>query len=127
MESTFTVGPFTVDANKNVIERDGNRVRLQPKAMRVLVLLAARAGEDVRKDEILRVVWDDSSVRADVLTNVIWELRKALGDDCREPDFIQTVPRKGYRLVAPVARRETGSTLTQRLIARLRPGRRSPP
>jgi DNA-binding winged helix-turn-helix (wHTH) protein len=102
VESPFTVGPFRVDAKKNVLECEGYRVRLEPKAMRVLVHLAARAGEDVRKDELMRVVWGGPLVRAEVLTNAIWELRKALRDDCREPDFIQTVPRKGYRLVAPV-------------------------
>jgi transcriptional activator of cad operon len=102
VESPFSVGPWTVDARKNIIERQDHRVRVEPKAMRVLVCLAERCGEDVLKDEILRVVWGAPRRSPDVLTNAIWELRKALGDDSRSPDFIQTVPRRGYRLVAPV-------------------------
>ncbi|HSF14063.1 MAG TPA: winged helix-turn-helix domain-containing protein [Vicinamibacteria bacterium] len=126
MGSRFTVGPFIVHSSKNVIERDGHRVRIEPKAMRVLVHLASRVGENVGRDELLHVVWNGSSVRAEALSNVIWEIRRALGDDPREPDFIQTVLRKGYRLVAPVARRETVTTWARALIARLHPPGRSP-
>lgn len=102
----FRVGPWHVDPRKNVLERKDHRVRVEPKAMRVLVYLAERAGEDVGREEILRALWDGAPVQGEVLTNAIWELRKAFGDDPREPDFIQTVSRKGYRLVAPVDRRE---------------------
>ena len=67
-----------------------------------LVHLAEHAREDVARHEILRAVWDGSPVKAEVLTNAIWELRKSFGDDSREPDFIQTVSGKAYRLVAPM-------------------------
>jgi DNA-binding winged helix-turn-helix (wHTH) protein len=100
----FWIGSFRVEPHKNVIERKDYRVRVEPKAMRVLVFLAERAGEDVGREEILRAIWDGSPVKADVLTNAIWELRKAFGDDPREPEFIQTVSKKGYRLVARVER-----------------------
>ena len=106
MTEPFWIGPWRVDSVKSLLERDGRRFRVEPKAMRVLVYLAERAGEDVPRDEILRAVWGGSPIQAEVLTNAIWELRKAFGDDAREPDFIQTVSRKGYRLVAPVHRRE---------------------
>jgi DNA-binding winged helix-turn-helix (wHTH) protein len=99
----FQVGPWRVDPVKCVLAGNGHRVRVEPKAMRVLVYLAERAGEDVPREEILRAVWE-GSMKAEVLTNAIWELRKAFGDDPREPDFIQTVSRKGYRLVARVVR-----------------------
>ena len=108
MVETFRVGPWRVDPVKSFLERDGHRFRVEPKAMRVLVYLAERAGEDVPRQEILRAVWDGTPVKAEVLTNAIWELRKAFGDDSREPDFIQTVSRKGYRLVARVERSESG-------------------
>ena len=91
-----------MDPCKNVIERKRQRLRIEPKAMRVLVHLAERAGEDVGREEIRRAVWDGSPVGADVLTNAIWELRRAFDDDPHQPDFIQTISRKGYRLVAPV-------------------------
>jgi DNA-binding winged helix-turn-helix (wHTH) protein len=100
---TFWVGPWHVDPGKCVIERRDVRVHVEPKAMRVLVFLAVRAGEDVPRCEILQAVWEGAA-RAEVLTNAIWELRKALGDDPHEPDFIQTVSKKGYRLVARVVR-----------------------
>lgn len=108
VESPFSLGPWTVDPRKNILEREDHRVHVEPKAMRVLVCLAARSGEDVSKDEILQAVWGRPRTSADVLTNAIWELRKALGDDSREPDFIQTVPRRGYRLMAPVDARPPG-------------------
>lgn len=105
---TFWVGPWHVDPGKCVIERRDVRVHVEPKAMRVLVFLAVRAGEDVPRCEILQAVWEGAA-RAEVLTNAIWELRKALGDDPHEPDFIQTVSKKGYRLVASVRRRRSGA------------------
>ena len=102
MAPIFWIGPWRVDTHKNVIEQTDHRVRVEPKAMRVLVYLAERQGEDVARDDILRGVWHGTPVQADVLTNAIWELRKALGDDPREPEFIQTVSKKGYRLIASV-------------------------
>jgi DNA-binding winged helix-turn-helix (wHTH) protein len=102
----FWIGPWRVVPHKSVMERKDHRVRIEPKAMQVLVYLAERAGENIARDEILRAVWDGSRVRAEVLTNAIWELRKAFGDDPHEPDFIQTVSRKGYRLVARVEWKE---------------------
>ena len=88
--------------------------------MRVLVYLADRAGDDVPRAEILRVVWDGAPVKPEVLTNAIWELRKALGDDSHEPDFIQTVSRKGYRLVARVDRSDTREGVLLRVSGWLR-------
>jgi DNA-binding winged helix-turn-helix (wHTH) protein len=114
------IGPWRVDPCKSVLEQKGHRVRIEPKAMRVLVHLAERAGEEAAREEILQAVWEDSPVKAEVLTNAIWELRKALGDDPREPDFIQTVSRKGYRLVAPVGRREPRNGALSRVSSWLR-------
>jgi DNA-binding winged helix-turn-helix (wHTH) protein len=104
----FRIGPFLVDPVKSVFERGDHRVRVEPKAMRVLLYLAERSGQEVPREEILRAVWDGSPACAEVLTNAIWELRKAFGDDPREPEFIQTISRKGYRLVARVERSEEG-------------------
>ncbi len=123
----FWIGPWRVDPCKNVLEQKSHRVRVEPKAMRVLVHLAERAGEAVARQEILRVVWDDSPVKPEVLTNAVWELRKAFGDDPLEPEFIQTVSRKGYRLLAPVEwkQRDNGafSRVSTWLRGLARPGR----
>ncbi len=55
------------------------------------------------KEKIIRAVWPDTFVTDEVLTNAISELRKAFGDDAKNPTFIQTLPRRGYRLIAPVS------------------------
>ncbi len=114
----FRVGPWRVDPCKNVIERNGHRVRIEPKAMRVLVHLAERAGEDVGRDEILRAVWDSSPVRTDVLTNAIWELRKAFDDDAHEPDVSTKVskgvsPRCSRDVIPDLVAARASSTLSR--------------
>jgi hypothetical protein len=70
--------------------------------MRVLVELAERAGEVVPKQRLLDSVWPDTFVGDDVLSRTIFELRRVFEDDPKSPRFIQTIPKSGYRLVAPV-------------------------
>jgi len=70
--------------------------------MEVLLCLTRRAGETVPKDELLKTVWPDTYVTDDGLVRSISELRRVFEDDVREPRFIQTIPKRGYRLVAPV-------------------------
>ena len=70
--------------------------------MQVLVCLAAQAGQVVPKERLMRTVWPDTFVGDDVLTRSISELRRVFGDDVKEPRFIQTIPKSGYRLIAPV-------------------------
>ncbi len=70
--------------------------------MEVLVLLAARAGEVVSREELLAAVWAGSVVGDDALTQAVIKLRRALGDDARTPAYIETIAKRGYRLVAPV-------------------------
>ena len=73
--------------------------------MSVLVCLARHATGVVTKERLLEEVWGDSPyVGDDVISHAIWELRKALGDSARDPAYIQTVPRKGYRLIAEILR-----------------------
>jgi len=103
---SFQIGEWRVEPTLNQIFRDSDpdqAVRLEPKAMQVLVHLAERAGEVVDKDSVIRDVWEGAFVTNEVLTNAIWELRRALGDDARSSVFIQTIPKRGYRLVSPVS------------------------
>jgi TolB-like protein/Flp pilus assembly protein TadD len=81
-------------------------VRLTPKASAVLRLLLARAGHPVTKEELAAAAWDGAMVSGDALQSCVQELRKALGDDSREPHFIETRHRQGYRFVASLAARE---------------------
>jgi TolB-like protein/DNA-binding winged helix-turn-helix (wHTH) protein len=91
-----------VQPNLNTISRNGTTVRLEPKVMAVLVCLSQRAGDPVGKEELLQSVWADTFVSDDVLSRSISELRRVFEDDARQPTFIQTIPKRGYRLVAPV-------------------------
>jgi TolB-like protein/DNA-binding winged helix-turn-helix (wHTH) protein len=78
-------------------------VQVEPKVMEVLVCLARRAGRVVTKDELVREVWEGRFVSDDVVWRSVRELRRALGDEARAPRFIETIPKRGYRLLAPVA------------------------
>ncbi len=70
--------------------------------MDVLVHLAANAGEVVSKRDLLATTWDQQYVADAVLTRAVAELRRALGDSAQDPRFIETIPRRGYRLIADV-------------------------
>ncbi|HYL05711.1 MAG TPA: winged helix-turn-helix domain-containing protein [Thermoanaerobaculia bacterium] len=78
-------------------------VQVEPKVMEVLVCLARHAGRVVSKDELVREVWEGRFVSDDVVWRSVRELRRALGDEARAPRFIETIPKRGYRLLAPVA------------------------
>ncbi|PAP75646.1 winged helix-turn-helix domain-containing protein [Rubrivirga marina] len=99
--TAFALGPWTVDPVANEVRRDGAAVRLEPKAVAVLVLLAERAGEVVTRDELMDTVWPDVVVTDASLTRCVSQLRQALGDDARGAGLIETVPKVGYRLHPP--------------------------
>lgn len=91
---------FQLDLDRFRLERDGVPVPLEPKAIHVLALLAARPDHVFTKQEIFEAVWPDTAVTDHALTRVIAQLRKALGDDAREARYIETVPTRGYRWLA---------------------------
>ena len=102
MDSDFRVGTWLVRPQLNSVSRSGIGVCLEPKAMQVLVRLAESADDVVPKDRLLRAVWGDTFVTEDVLTRSISALRRAFHDSAQRPRFIQTIPKGGYRLIAPV-------------------------
>jgi len=97
-------GPFRLahwevqPARSLLVGPDGTR-HLEPKVMDVLVLLAERSGEVVSKETITDSVWESRIIAEGTLTNAVAELRQALGDDARAPRFIETIPKRGYRLM----------------------------
>lgn len=101
--TAFRVGEWLVEPSLNRISNDEISVRLQLKVMDVLVCLAERAGEVVTRQEIIDRVWATEYIADNTLTHAIAEIRAALGDDAREPRYIETIPRRGYRMIAPVA------------------------
>ncbi len=102
MARRFQVGDFVVEPDLNRITRGNTAVSVEPKVLDVLVCLAERPGEVFTREEILRAVWPDTHVTEEALTYSISTLRKVLGDDAREPHVIQTISRRGYRLIAQV-------------------------
>lgn len=104
----YEFGPFRVDADKEVLLRDGQPVSLTPKAFQVLLVLVRRGGDVATKDEIMKTVWPDTFVEETNLTRNIFSIRKALGET-PESQYILTVSGKGYRLAeraAPVLQSE---------------------
>ena len=103
MSLAFQVGPWLVDPGLNSISRNGTSVRLEPKVMEVLMCLAENAGSTVSKEKVIEKLWPDTFVSDDALKHCISELRRVFGDDAREPRVIQTIAKRGYRLIAPVS------------------------
>ncbi len=99
----FRVGDWMVEPSLDRLSREGTTLRLRPQLMDLLVLLAQYAGKTVSKDTILEKVWQGQHVAESGMTRCIAELRQALDDDARDPRMLQTIPKRGYRLVAPVA------------------------
>jgi DNA-binding winged helix-turn-helix (wHTH) protein len=98
----FQLGDWLVEPTLDRISRDGQFVRLRPRAMDVLICLALASGKLASKQNIIDAVWRTEYVSEHALTQVIAELRSALGDDARNPIYIENIPRRGYRLVAAV-------------------------
>ncbi|HEU0107424.1 MAG TPA: winged helix-turn-helix domain-containing protein [Vicinamibacteria bacterium] len=104
----YRFGVFEVDAASGELTRAGRRLHLAPQPAHALVVLLERAGTVVSRDELRRALWDDTTfVEFDQsLTFVVSRIRIALGDDARSSRFLETLPRRGYRFVAPVERFE---------------------
>ncbi|RPJ53998.1 MAG: hypothetical protein EHM24_32255, partial [Acidobacteria bacterium] len=99
----FTLGDWLVDPRACQISRGETTVKLRPQLVDVLLCLARRAGEIVLKEEILAQVWPGQYIAESGLSRCIAELRHVLQDDAQAPRFIETIPKRGYRLVASVA------------------------
>src|SRR6516164_10145346 len=102
---SLKVGSWIVDPSLNGMSSDGRTVRLEPKVMEVLLCLAQHPGETLSKEQLFQAVWPNIVVTEDVLKRCIAELRRAFDDDAREPRIIETISKRGYRLVAPVTAR----------------------
>lgn len=98
----FRVGEWLVDRAEGSLSSAHGSVRLEPRVMDVLAYLAARPGKVVAKEELLDAVWGGTFVEEGALSQAVHSLRKAIGDDAHQSRYIQTIPKRGYRLVAPV-------------------------
>jgi DNA-binding winged helix-turn-helix (wHTH) protein len=106
----FHVGDWIVQPHVNTLSSNGRTVLLEPKVMEVLVRLALHAGEVMSQDQLMKSVWPDTFVTQDSLKRCVFVLRKTLGDDAAHPHIIETIRKRGYRIVAPVLRHPTTGT-----------------
>src|SRR5262245_29682623 len=115
----FQFGSFELDAGTFKLLRDGDTLPLEPKGIDLLRLLLERAPRVVEKHEIFSVVWKDVAVTDNALTRLVTHIRKALDDDPKTPQYIETIATRGYRFMAAVTRIEGRETTTPALTAPL--------
>jgi DNA-binding winged helix-turn-helix (wHTH) protein len=104
----YEFGPFRLDVAERLLSRDGEAVPLSPKAFDLLLALVERQGRLLEKTELMKLVWPDTYVEEANLSYNISLIRKALGDDAEGRQFIETVPKHGYRFIAEVRREKAG-------------------
>jgi DNA-binding winged helix-turn-helix (wHTH) protein/TolB-like protein/Flp pilus assembly protein TadD len=100
--SELQIGDWTIVPAEGTLCSNGRAARLEPRVMDVLVYLAEQAGRVVSKEDLIVAVWNGGFVEDGALSQAIHTLRRVLGDDARQPRYIQTIPKRGYRLVASV-------------------------
>ncbi|TNG02237.1 MAG: hypothetical protein EP297_01275, partial [Gammaproteobacteria bacterium] len=105
----YRVGEWTIDPKRGLAHRQGENVHLEPKAIELLNLLASRPGEVVSRTELLDVIWPDVIVGDDVITNTVAKLRRSLQDNPKSSKLIETIPKRGYRIVASVSEAQATS------------------
>lgn len=98
----FYLGDLHIDPQKGLITGRTRSVHLPPKAMKVLLCLASSAGELVTRDKLIESGWGAGSGSQEALSQAVGEIRHALGDHPENPEYIQTLPSRGYRLIAAV-------------------------
>lgn len=110
LDTMFKIGDWTIEPAANRLFREDQEIRLEPKVMRVLICLAERRGEVVSRHDLEAHVWAGMIVTDDAVTNTVIKLRRALGDKARNPRYIETIAKTGYRLIAEVSVPEVSTT-----------------
>src|SRR5215212_8614703 len=113
--AVLRVGPWVIETQARRVTSPSGSSRLEPKAMGVLLQLAARPGEVVDRQTLLSAVWGAEMATDDVLSRAISELRRALGADRRHPRLVETVRGSGYRLLVPVEPRPASDDIARGL------------
>src|SRR5690242_599613 len=94
---------FRLDSTNQCLWNGEQRLSLAPKAFDVLRYLVERPGRLVTQDEILEALWPETYVNPELVKKYILGIRKVLGDSPDAPEFVETIPKRGYRFVAPVS------------------------
>ena len=100
--SQYCFGAFRLDVAGRKIWQGDQPVHLTGRVFEALATLVRHADQVVTKEELVKAIWPDSFVTDDSLTQCIWSVRRVLGDEATQPQFVVTVPRQGYRFIAPV-------------------------
>lgn len=98
----YRIGNIELDPVKGCVRRDGEEIHLRPKSFEILVYLVAHRDRLIGKEELIEQFWSGTAVCDDVLSQSIVELRQVLGDNSREPRYLKTIRKRGYRFVAEV-------------------------
>src|ERR1044072_4444693 len=98
----YEFGPFCLNVTERLLHRNAEVVPLTPKLIDTLVILVEHRGHVLTKDELIQSLWPDSFVEESSLTQNISLLRKALAENGNGGQYIETIPKRGYRFVAPV-------------------------
>jgi transcriptional activator of cad operon len=114
------IGDWSVDPATGQMSRGKESIRVEARTLRLLLCLAENAGEVVSIDELLNKVWSGVIVTPDSVYQAVTSLRRLLGDDPKNPTYIATVPRLGYRMIAPVGpcADQRGSSMVPAVVAR---------
>src|ERR1700758_1776084 len=122
--SRYRFGIFELDLQSGELRRNGSKLKIQEQSVQVLALLLAHPGEPVTRDELRNKLWPaDTFVDFDHSINAaIKRLREVLSDEAENPRFIETLPRRGYRFIAPVSpnNQEIGTDVAERKTGRRR-------
>src|SRR6266436_6959598 len=111
IEHFYRFGEFTVDADQKVLLFQDKPRPLTPKVFDTLLILVENSGRIVKKEELMNRLWPDTFVEEANLTSNILQLRKSLGDNARQPTYIETVARRGYRFIMPIETDELSQSI----------------
>src|SRR5690242_13158676 len=120
----YRFGEFTLDTDQKVLLRHDKALPLTPKLFQTLLILVENSGRIVQKEQFMERLWPHTFVEEANLTSNIQQLRKSLGDNARQPHYIETVTKRGYRFIANVQRMEphnNGDALTRNEIPETSP------
>ncbi len=112
----FQLDDWIIDPDTGSITRENETIHLEPKVMTLLVTLASEQGRVHSRDELLDRVWAGTVVSDEALSNAIIKLRKALSDNAKNPRYIETLSKRGYRLIAPVVQQQSSAFVTETAI-----------
>ena len=108
-ENIYAFADFRLIPGEGLLLHNGDQVPLPPKAFSTLVVLVEQHGHLVEKTELIERIWENAFVEEAAVSRCVWDIRNALGEDPKKKTFIQTVPRRGYRFVAPVKVQTSGN------------------